>query len=289
MKEKYALKVIDDLMDVGVKAFDFSGGGEPLMMESMPKLWDHVKQRGGYFGLITNGTLLYQHISNQLLEQATYVRISMEASDALSYQEYKGVNLKHWENMIENLCYIANQKHKTNSKCQISLKFAVGKTLKGKEHFYNGIQWGHNLMVDSVQFKALRHFPEELSFHEKIEQQGIIDNLYALNNYIPKVNVRSWILPFPDEKIPQCWLNPLHVAVDHQGNCYICCYYYYRKSRHYIGNMVEDKFVDFWGTSNHQEKVNNIDPNECRQVDCKFYHHHVIVNECFQNGRENFL
>lgn len=280
MSEEDHMKIIYDLLDLGVKGFDFAGGGEPLMLRYLPGIWDTIKRHGGNYGLVTNGTLLTDDLIDQLVEQATYVRISLEATCPHDYCMYKGVSTNHWSKAVGNIDKLVKAKKAKNSKCDISIKFSVGKSLRGFSHYHRGIQLGKVLKVDNVQFKALRHKPEELTLQEK-KDEDLID-ISAEG-----IQVRKWITPA--EKIPQCWLNPLHTVVDHTGNVYICCYYYYRGKEHVLGNMLETKIDKFWFSDEHKKKIKDINKKECAKVDCKFFRHHRVVDEMIKTGKWNFL
>ena len=100
MKEDQHIKIINDLMDFGVRAFDFAGGGEPLFLPYIESLFDLVHSRNGHFGVITNGSLLTERLMEKIVKYATYIRISLEASNVESFVKYKRVSGKEWNNKI---------------------------------------------------------------------------------------------------------------------------------------------------------------------------------------------
>ncbi|MHA1690353.1 MAG: radical SAM/SPASM domain-containing protein [Candidatus Heimdallarchaeaceae archaeon] len=285
MSEIDHFKVVEKLVRYGVKGFDFAGGGEPLTLSYLPAIWNYLKENGCYYGVITNGTLLTPSLMEQIINQATYIRISLEASDKESYCKYKRVKATNWDHVLSNISFLTRIKRETNSSCDVALKFSVGKSLRNLLHYRNGIGLGANLEVDNVQFKALRHEPEELSLKEKQLERT---HLFIASQDCPPNFVREWIIPWQYD-IPQCYLNPLHTVVDYKGDVYICCYYYYREEEHRIGNILTQNFEDFWMQKDHIEKIRNIDKNKCAKVDCKFFWHHKEVEELFTNGRCEFL
>ena len=275
-------KILDDLIDLGVEGFDFAGGGDPLLIPKITDLWHYLHKRKKHFGIITNGTLMKDIIADTALKYSTYIRISLEASSVDDYIKYKNVKENSWYSVLSNIQELITKRNETNSKCEISVKYAIGKSLRGQKHIDNGILLGMQLGVDSIQFKDLRHDPEELSLQDKLVE----------NNYLKSKNnskLKFWIVPVNDNKIPQCWLNPLHLVVDYLGNVYLCCFYYYRNESHKLGNMLETPIKDLWYSKKHKELIKNIDKTQCQKVDCKFFKHHEIVEKAFKNGAVEFL
>ena len=286
MSKDNAIKIVNDLMDLGVRGFDFCGGGEPTTIPYLSEVWNIIKSRGGYYSLITNGTLLTDEIIIQLAEQATYVRFSFEASYSEEYCKYKNVGTSHWDKLLLNTKKIIEIKKDMDSNCEVGIKFAIGKSLKGFYHYQCALTLYKDLQPDNIQLKALRHEPEELSIEEKIKENVLLWTVFRNED---SDLVRSWIVPKDNKNIPQCWLNSLHTVVDEKGNVYICCYFYYRGKEHLLGNMLEQPIKDIWYSKQHIEKVKGISREKCKEVDCKFFRHHKDVEDVLKNGKHMFL
>ena len=283
------IEAIDILCAAGTQAFDFAGGGEPTVMPRLDTILRHVTVKNAAYGLITNGISMTDDLKSALLDGGTYVRFSLEASNQESFEKYKKVSHHMMSKIFRNISELVIEKRRGKSKLEISLKFSVGKSLRGRKHYENAIRLALDLGVDRCDIKALRHDPEELSVKERIDEHGtLLDVLRGINPIIP-VNV--WIVPFPEKAIPQCWLNPLHTVVDYKGDVYLCCYYYYRPEKHWIGNLFDHDrpFKKFWMGPEHMEKIKGIDKAECSKVDCKFFRHHLDVGKALTNGAAYFL
>jgi len=282
LSEENLIKIVNDLMDFGVKGFDFCGGGEPMTLSCLPKVWDLIKSRKGYYALITNGTIMSDSVIEQLVNQATYVRFSFEASSVSKYCQYKNVDISHWHLLGQHAYELVKKKRETRSDCEVGIKFAVGKSLRGEKHYQNALDIYKRILTDNIQFKALRHKPEELSQEEKEEEQKLFQSIFQGVS-----QARAWIVP--EKEIPQCWLNPLHTVVDEKGNVYICCYFYYRGEEHLLGNMLEQPIKNIWYDPQHMEKIKGISKIKCMEVDCKFFRHHKLVEKELTNGKSCFL
>jgi GTP 3',8-cyclase len=285
MPEDKHYKAIDTFLNIGVMAFDFAGGGEPTLLPYLPDLLRYIKSKGAYYGLITNGSNISDELMDVLVDTASYVRFSIEASNREMFRAYKGVD--HFDKVMRNMQEMVEEKYTRNSEIEISAKYSVGKSLKGVDHYTNAIKYCESIGVDWITFKALRHEPEELSSSQLVvEEYTLCEELGT--DAERRAKVRYWIRPYED--IPQCWLNPFHTVMDHLGNLYICCYYYHRDmEKHRLGNIFEQSFSEIWFSDKHKEKIKAIQKHECALVDCKFFHHHTAVEKSMERGKVFFL
>ena len=281
-------RMVDELMDVGVKAFDFAGGGEPSMLPYLPVQMGMIKDRGGSYAMITNGLILNGSLIDALVSGGTYVRFSLEASCEEDYAKYKKVDPKQWGVVLNNINRLREARNFYHSSLEISVKFAVGASLRGKEHYQRCIDLGRKLGAERITIKSLRHAPEELpkthSQHEDALLREVIADEHAENI------VSHWIVPYEDFQVSQCWLNPVHTVIDWNGDVYICCYFYYgRQDELKIGNIKERPFKDIWTDQLHKDVIKGIDRYNCMEVDCKFFKHHEAVHWGLSRKHMEFL
>jgi pyruvate-formate lyase-activating enzyme len=280
MKEKDCKKIISDLINFGSTTFDFTGGGEPFVVPYLSDVFHLIAEKDCNYGIITNGTLLIDSLCYQIVKQATYIKISLEASNPKDYCKYKRIFERHWHQVLDNIESLVFYKKQTKSNCEIRIKFAVSKSLRGEKHYKDAFYLKEELGVDSIQFKAMRHQPEELSLKEKRVEEKILKSLKHPSNCY------YWIVP---EKPTKCWLSPVQTSIDYAGNVYLCCYFYYRGKEHWLGNMLEKPIKSIWYSPQHQQKIQNIDIKQCSKVDCKFFKHHNIINEATKANAWNFI
>ena len=281
------IKAINILCENGVKAFEFCGGGDPALIEGLPDIMRYMSEkklvRG--IGLMTNGLEMSDELMKALISYGAYVRISMEAANLEDYMQYKNVPKRHFTTVIDNVRKLVNRRNNVGSKLEISLKFAVGKSLRGYQHYLGMNHLAGFLQVDKFFVKPLRHEPEELTLIERLEELKVFQKVYtSMLRVVPvKQSFISTMVANP------CWLNPLHTVMDHLGNLYICCYYYYREESHKIGNIFYKDFRDIWFGEEHRKKIRSIKREDCDKVDCKYFEHHKAVNELIDKGTIYFL
>lgn len=76
--------VVNNLKKNGLKAIILSGGGEPTLYPQINELISFLKSEDLEIGMITNGTLLATHLSDESLNSFTWIRISINTLDYLA-------------------------------------------------------------------------------------------------------------------------------------------------------------------------------------------------------------
>lgn len=288
LSEKDCFNVVDKFLKVGVKAFDFAGGGDPCFVPYLPQLLRHIHAAGGWSAFLTNGTIMDDEVIDAMVDTCAYIRISLEGSCREDYSNYKRVPGKLWDIALGNIEKLNAAKKAKSSDVNISVKFGVGKTLRGEDHYLNGINLGLNVDAERITFRAFRHEPEELDYQDKVNENRILENILAEYPNI-RNRISYWIVPVAFDRVPQCWLNPCQGFVDYNGNMYICCYMYYREREHYLGNIVTQSFDEIWFSDHHRQVIANIDRNKCARVDCKFFPHHWAYEDGAKRGFIHWL
>lgn len=282
MSKENFIKACDILMDNGVKAFAFCGGGEPCVSNYLMDAWEHIRNRNGHFSMLTNGTLLTDELMSMMIRQGTFIRVSVEASDSETYCRYKHVPTQHWDWVMKNIARLVELKRQSNSDCSVGIKFSVSKMLRGLDHYSRAIEMANDLKVDRITFKAIRNNDEELDEQESIAEEMELHGALPILN--PAIRLSKWIKKAPFGYVPQCYLNTLHTVMNWKGDLFLCCYYNYRREQHIIGNIFEQDFKDIWYSAEHKAKIGSISRKECHRVDCKFFHYHDDVSEASKVG-----
>ena len=279
MSEKDQFDVVDKFLKVGVKAFDFCGGGEPLIPPYMEKLLRHVRAGGAWAGLLSNGSVMSDTMVNTIVDCAAYIRVSLEASNPDDYVKYKGVPRYMWDKVLNNIRALWRINAATNSQLEVSVKFAVSKTLHGQKHYEDGIQLGLELGAERITFRAIRDSEDQLSRGDKISENIILERVLGRLSTYARNKVSYWIVDVPMSEVPQCWLNPLHGMVQMNGDMHICCYGYYRPEQMYLGNIINQSFEEIWFSQHHIDVIKGIKREDCARVSCKFFNHHKAVEQ----------
>ena len=142
------IEIINDIIDIGVRAVTFSGGGDPF---HYPYLLDAIKLLSNSkvkFAALTHGALLKGEIAEIFAEYGTWIRISLDGWDEDSYSKYRGVNKGEFSKVLKNM----NNFKRLNGKCYLGVSIVVDKY--NSTHIFELIKLLKDIGVDSVKVSA---------------------------------------------------------------------------------------------------------------------------------------
>jgi MoaA/NifB/PqqE/SkfB family radical SAM enzyme len=93
-----AKEILDDCAAIGVKAIEFTGGGEPTVHKDWAEIIAHALSLGLQCALVTNGVRLNAF---PMLEALTWLRVSLDAGTAETYERIR--QSKAWPTVMRNL------------------------------------------------------------------------------------------------------------------------------------------------------------------------------------------
>lgn len=89
-----AREIIDDCAAVGVKAIQFTGGGEPTMHPEHLDMFARAQAHGIATALVTNGVRL--DATHPAVRAMSWIRVSVDAGSPGTYARIRRVSEKHW-------------------------------------------------------------------------------------------------------------------------------------------------------------------------------------------------
>ena len=97
------LEIAKDLVDMGVKAVTFSGGGEPLLYPHLLEACRILVNGGIKIASLTNGSLLTGELAEFIAHHFVWIRVSMDGWDDASYAAYRGIKDNEYSKIIKNI------------------------------------------------------------------------------------------------------------------------------------------------------------------------------------------
>lgn len=91
-------EILDDCADLGVKALQFTGGGEPTVHPHIEHIVTYALDLGLKVGMVTNATRL---LSTRTIERMSWIRVSIDAGNRRTYERIRRSKL--WDKVIANL------------------------------------------------------------------------------------------------------------------------------------------------------------------------------------------
>ncbi len=274
------IKIIKDLRWGGVKAMAFCGGGEPLMNPATLDAIIACGDVGLENGLITNGTLLDDKIMDAVLNNSSFIRLSVDAATKETYKEVHGID--KFDGVINNIKYLTT--HNENG-TEVSASFLI--TKDNYMEVYSFADLMTRLGVDRITYKYAYTSYKGIN----LDYNGFdwVKNNHELHELIDKVkndfNNVSLRHPstFNDEDIKplnklynKCVVAPLNMAtVLATGELSLCCD---RRGELIIGDLHNKSFWDLWYGDKMREVYKNINVNDCPSR-CKSTEYNCIIKD----------
>jgi len=287
--QRQFIKVIDQLIDIGVQGIEFCGGGEPTLHPDLAEVVDKLIKHNISFGFLTNGTNLNRKLQKQLVESGSYCRVSLESATEKTFNLYKRpVNEKgSFKNVVKNIKSLVSLRNNNlaKTKLQISIKYTVDSN--NHSDVVKAVVLAEKLKVDSVQFKLARNVPSELKDKDILKQ--LKKDIADLRHSYPDLRIMA---NFEKSHLKgKCWLAPLQLVVDPYGDVYICCYYHHRIKDHCLGNMLKKDLITIWNSEKAKRKLTQININDCNKYDCRFHYYNDLMRKVVIEdiGQLNFI
>lgn len=118
-------EIIGDCAEMGVKAIQFTGGGEPTVHPGHHAFMVAVKSCGMDVSLVTNGVLLKEGTIKFLAAEASWVRVSIDCGNEDSYARIRHVSGQQMRRACHNLSALADEKKRIGSDVVIGVGFTV--------------------------------------------------------------------------------------------------------------------------------------------------------------------
>ncbi len=162
----------------GIERVVLHGVGEPMMVAELPRMVRYLKERGVYVLFNTNGTLMREKKSRELIEAGLdEMRISLDAADGKTFEAVRGRDL--FERIVRNVRNFAALKDRmgaANPKLSLWLT-GLRETLEQLPAF---IRLAHSMGVPEVHLQRLVYFesgvglarPESSLFEQRDREDG---------------------------------------------------------------------------------------------------------------------
>ncbi len=264
-------EIIDDIVDMGVKAVTFSGGGEPFCY---PYLIDTVKKLADSpikFASLTNGGLLAGEVAEIFAHKGTWLRVSIDGYDGPSYAKYRGVSEKEFDKVIGNLRAFKA----FNGGCYTGASVIIDEN--NAAHVYELVSLLKDTGLDSVKLSGC-----------VVANEGQLNNQYHQKFWsVARGEIEKVMNNLPDDGFEVydtyhllsdkfaknynwCPYMQILSVIGADLNVYTCQDKAYNLTDGVVGSIKDQSFKDFW--MNNKEKFYNIDPS----VNCN---HHCVSND----------
>lgn len=271
-------ETIDSCVEMGVKAIEFTGGGEPTVHPRHLEVFEYALSRGIEIGLVTNGVILRDGMLD-LVPRFKWVRISVDAASRDTYAKMREVPESFFDKVISHISQIVEAKSNAGTSLVVGIGFVV--TRENYKEIREGVRLFHSLGVDNVRLSAVFQ-PEDAEYFQEFYEQARDDARLAVDEYQSSdfrvFNLFGDRLSDLDQKNPEyefCAFQQFQCIVGGDQNVYRCCNTAYNPVG-FLGSIKNQSFKDLWNSRQKIEAIENFDARQCER--CMFNSKNRFIN-----------
>ncbi len=253
-------EIARDVVDMGVKAVTFSGGGEPLLYKPLPEIIEYLSSNGVRVGALTNGSNLKGKMADSFAQHGTWIRVSLDAYDDASYAESRTVKVGRFSELLRNIQDFAARR----SSCVLGVSFII--TEMNAPHIYSvcrllkeagvshvklsAVVVGNENQGNSVYHTSIRSLAAlqiERAKELEDDQFHIVDHYHELAERFQKT-------------YDSCPFSHLLTVIGADGGVYICQDKAYTDGGR-LGSVSTQSFKEFWFSQEACDRRQAISPS----------------------------
>lgn len=139
-------EIVADIVDCGVRAVTFTGGGEPLIYPFIERTLLDLLEGGIKVAVLTNGVHLAGKTASILAEGASWVRISIDSTNREMLAKSRHTSLDDFDIIMDNIRSFSRNK---SGDCELGINFII--TEHNASHVFPFIQMMKESGVDHVK------------------------------------------------------------------------------------------------------------------------------------------
>ena len=271
-------EIASDIIEMGVKAVTFSGGGEPLLYKRLPEIVEKLHDGGVKVATLTNGANLKGKMAEAFQKYGTWVRISLDGYDDNSYAKARNIKKGEFTKLLENI-YSFNS---VESNCVLGCSFIVGNS--NYKEIFNVCKELKSAGVDHVKISGVivgNTSQENKSYHDNIRKvvseqidksSKLSDSNYTIIDHYHDLDDRF------EKDYDICPFILYRPVIGADCNVYTCQDKAYTVSGK-LGNITDVSFKDFWMSEDNRQSIYNVNPSIICNHHCISHSKNGVINE----------
>lgn len=265
LSENLAREIILQLSENGIRGLIFTGGGEPLCNPCTLKSVKFAKARKLDLGFISNGALIDEKSAEVILNNCTWIRVSLDAATPQVFKTTHGLESNEFYKVIDKIGLLAKMKKKLKSDCYVGVGFLTcDESVSDMER---AAILAKDLEVDYLQFRPMQvHRGGKFEYHWTDVENRISQCLkYSGGNFKVLYSKHKYEMA-KDSQFGRCYQKcygqQFATVIASSAKMYICCH-----TRGYekycIGDLTKKSFKEIWSSARRRKVVEAIDFKDC--------------------------
>jgi GTP 3',8-cyclase len=305
MPRDVLLNVCQDMVDMGVRAINWTGGGEPTINPAFKDALEFVGNNSDIkMGIFTNGTLMDRwDLFDAFVNNLTWARFSIDAGTKETYNSVRRTKGNEgWDKMVVNLTTLIETNKQAGNKIDIGVGFVI--TPDTYHEIVDFAKFFVDYDLEYCQFKPeiVNREREDGVQRERDfwynqvdplleEAKNILGEKFQINGY--KLSDLENDPELYGRRYKKCLGSQVQPCIGADGHVYVCTNHRGYKQYSY-GSLYDSSFKEIWGNiKKKQEVMHQIDDVECfsncTQL-CKPHESNKAVWEIYNNmDNEQYL
>jgi MoaA/NifB/PqqE/SkfB family radical SAM enzyme len=285
------IEILDDCKDMGVKAIQWTGGGEPTAHAAHCEIFAAALKRNLEIALVTNGSKLTPELCKTLCRPGSkWVRISVDSGTPETYSSVRGVSQDAYHRMLEGVKRLVASKRfpsPPHSDPVIGIGFVV--TQDNWREVVDATETAKALGVDNIRISAVFQPDDEEYFADFYEEAAALCRA-AKQLETPAFRVFNLFGERLDDlrqRSPShsfCGYQHFNTLIGADLNVYRCCVTAYHE-RGLIGSIKNRRFRELWFSEATQERLWDFDARRCPR--CMFHGRLDAINYAIGSDPEH--
>lgn len=265
-KEK-VFEILEDCAEMGVKAIQFTGGGEPTIHPDFGEIYEKTLSLGLTPALVTNGVLLHKYLD--VVEKSAWVRVSIDAGREDTYSSIRRVSKKVYRKVFENVRELVLRR-RSNPHLTIGLGFVV--TKENWDEVFLFAEQAKAAGAQNIRFSGVFQ-PEDAEYFKSFYRQSseLCKRTMELETPLFRVfNLFGERVEDLEEHSPNysfCGYQNFNTYIGGDLNVYRCCVQSYSNYGK-IGSLKNQSFKELWNSEEKERDFAAFDARKCER--CQF-------------------
>jgi MoaA/NifB/PqqE/SkfB family radical SAM enzyme len=280
------MELMDDVINMDVKAITFSGGGDPFCY---PYLTDAVKLLAGSqvkFASLTNGSRLKGEVAEIFAHCATWLRVSMDGWDDESYSYYRGVGKGEFTAVMDNM----EKFRKLGGKCYLGVVLIIDEY--NSSRVFESIRKLKNIGVSNVKVSPciVSNSGLENNNYHKPFFKGVKEQISKAVEFLGDENFEIFDAYHEldgkfDKKYTWCPYIQILPVIGADLNVYSCQDKAYNLDNGLIGSIRDRRFSEYWFSD--KSRFYRINPSTACNHHCVSNQKNRMLMEYFNADKEH--
>lgn len=266
-----AIEVLDDCKEMGVRAVQCTGSGEPTVHPRHIEVFQAVLDRGLDLSLVTNGMIFRPGLIPILLK-SKWVRISFDAGTPESYSKIRRVSPDTMGRVLANVRKLVDERRRliaNGGKCDLIIG---GGFVVTKDNWHEVIEFtkiARDAGFDNVRISAVFQ-PDGANYFKDFHHDAAVlckeaeslstDDFKVFNNF--GFRTQDLLDRNPDYEF--CGYQQFVTYVADDLNIYRCCVYAFNEHG-LIGSIRSQRFKDLWESDQKKRNFEEFNAKHCER------------------------